>query len=283
MRKLLPPKVMEAIASAEFEHSARTEELKTEFFIFNCILLPKIKQLCISTILAVRDRLERVAQGFEWLGFDIMVTESLEVLLIEVNVSPDISRSTVVTSPLVRSACASLFDVLGCCCDASTTSSERSDNRDSCSSNNNSGASGSSSINGSSSPWGSSCWQLWYQQRSAQTLMQLARSKRDVAVLSKDYLPRDTALADYVLHAFNFARSQSASESNEYFADSMKTNVSHIRLDEVCSSGVDGLLASPAIISANGIDIAQSAIFSCTTVPVVEIKKDAVECDEDEI
>jgi hypothetical protein len=38
-----------------------------------------------------------------------MVTESLEVLLLEVNVSPDISKSTLVTATIVEEAVEDLF------------------------------------------------------------------------------------------------------------------------------------------------------------------------------
>ena len=53
----------------------------------------QIRQISVKAVSAVADRLERVGRGFEWLGLDFMVTEALEVLLLEVNVSPDLSRS----------------------------------------------------------------------------------------------------------------------------------------------------------------------------------------------
>jgi hypothetical protein len=66
----------------------------------------------VQTVDAVKDRVQCIGAGFEWLGFDLMVTESLEVLLIEVNVSPDITLSTPVTKRLVEAATADLFDLV---------------------------------------------------------------------------------------------------------------------------------------------------------------------------
>lgn len=75
-------------------------------------LLREVKRMCVDTVAAASSRLEKVGQGFEWLGFDLMVTESLDVLLIEVNVSPDISHSTAITSRLVDLATADLFALI---------------------------------------------------------------------------------------------------------------------------------------------------------------------------
>lgn len=48
--------------------------------------------MVVQTLLAVREGLEMKGQALEWLGFDLMVTEDLRVMLIEVNVSPDVSH-----------------------------------------------------------------------------------------------------------------------------------------------------------------------------------------------
>lgn len=75
--------------------------------IFYRVILPQIKNLCVASVLSVRDRLEDPFEpkcGLEWLGVDLMVDENTVVKLIEVNTSPDISHSTVVTARLVDKA-----------------------------------------------------------------------------------------------------------------------------------------------------------------------------------
>ena len=98
--------------------------------IFDHQILPQIKKISQNVILAVRDKLLREGKGFEWLGLDLMVVEkeqeqcldrkmkmkreesSYDVLLLEVNVSPDISPSTPVTERIVGPAVRDLFDLL---------------------------------------------------------------------------------------------------------------------------------------------------------------------------
>jgi len=46
--------------------------------------------------------MERRGEGFEWLGVDVMVTDDLGCYLLEVNVSPDVSHSTPVTTALAQ-------------------------------------------------------------------------------------------------------------------------------------------------------------------------------------
>ena len=75
-------------------------------------LFSSICSTCCSAVSAASDRMTRVGDGFEWLGVDLMVTESFETLLIEVNVSPDISPSTSITAPLVKAAVNDLFVLL---------------------------------------------------------------------------------------------------------------------------------------------------------------------------
>lgn len=55
-------------------------------------MLPRIRSVVVQTLLGVREGLEMKGRGLEWLGFDLMVTEDLRVMLIEVNVSPDVSH-----------------------------------------------------------------------------------------------------------------------------------------------------------------------------------------------
>lgn len=81
--------------------------------VFVTKILPQIRQISIDLVNCVRDRLSETGRGFEWLGLDLMVTaESLEVKLLEVNTSPDISHSTPVTSRLVTAAVDDLFTFL---------------------------------------------------------------------------------------------------------------------------------------------------------------------------
>jgi hypothetical protein len=92
--------------------------------VFHTIIKPQIRQITIDTIMSCRDRLSRVGQGFEWLGLDLMVVDNtrdgqgekhgqgLKVRLIEVNVSPDVSLSTSVTSRLVPVATSTLLDIV---------------------------------------------------------------------------------------------------------------------------------------------------------------------------
>mmetsp|Transcript_20122 Transcript_20122/g.33903 ORF Transcript_20122/g.33903 Transcript_20122/m.33903 type:complete len:597 (-) Transcript_20122:243-2033(-) len=81
-------------------------------FTFDEVILPQIREACVEAVRAARDRLQRVGKGFEWLGFDLMVTRALEVRLIEVNVSPDVTASTSITGRLVRAATSDLFTLL---------------------------------------------------------------------------------------------------------------------------------------------------------------------------
>lgn len=55
-------------------------------------MLPRIRAVVVQTLLAVREGLEMKGRGLEWLGFDLMLTDDLRVMLIEVNVSPDVSH-----------------------------------------------------------------------------------------------------------------------------------------------------------------------------------------------
>jgi len=80
--------------------------------VFAGVVLPQIRRISVDAVFSVRDKLTRVAAGFEWLGLDFMVTDALEVQLLEVNVSPDLTCSTGVTSRLVRASAHSLLPLL---------------------------------------------------------------------------------------------------------------------------------------------------------------------------
>mmetsp|Transcript_12320 Transcript_12320/g.18674 ORF Transcript_12320/g.18674 Transcript_12320/m.18674 type:complete len:544 (-) Transcript_12320:9-1640(-) len=79
---------------------------------FEDIILPQIKHITIDAVSSCREEMNRTSRGFEWLGLDLMVTENLKVILLEVNVSPDTTSSTPITGRLVRQATSDLFDVL---------------------------------------------------------------------------------------------------------------------------------------------------------------------------
>lgn len=55
-------------------------------------MLPRVRDVVVQTVLSVRAEFEMKGRGLEWLGFDLMLTEDLRVMLIEVNVSPDVSH-----------------------------------------------------------------------------------------------------------------------------------------------------------------------------------------------
>ncbi|CAM9199075.1 unnamed protein product [Scytosiphon promiscuus] len=80
--------------------------------VFQDVVLPRIRSVVVQTLLAVREGLEMKGRALEWLGFDLMLTEDLRVMLIEVNVSPDVSHSTPVTARLVPDATDHALDLL---------------------------------------------------------------------------------------------------------------------------------------------------------------------------
>lgn len=60
--------------------------------VFREVVLPRIRSVVVETLLGVREGLEMKGRALEWLGFDLMITADLRVMLIEVNVSPDVSH-----------------------------------------------------------------------------------------------------------------------------------------------------------------------------------------------
>ena len=50
------------------------------------VIKPQIIRQSIDAIKSTVDRIERVGKGFEWLGLDFMLTDNLDVFLLEVNV-----------------------------------------------------------------------------------------------------------------------------------------------------------------------------------------------------
>lgn len=94
----------------EFKDYLRTIDQTVD--LYETKIFPQIKETCIESVLCCREKLEKVGKGFEWLGLDLMVTEDLEVALLEVNVSPDTTLSTPVTSRLVGPATEDLFNLI---------------------------------------------------------------------------------------------------------------------------------------------------------------------------
>jgi hypothetical protein len=80
--------------------------------VFVDVVKEQIKTLAINSLRSVREKLDRVGKGFEWLGFDLMVTDSLKVKLIEINTSPDMTYSTPITEWLVKEATSKLMDLI---------------------------------------------------------------------------------------------------------------------------------------------------------------------------
>ncbi|DAZ94506.1 TPA: hypothetical protein N0F65_011859 [Lagenidium giganteum] len=79
-------------------------------------IVPRMKSATKTTILAVAPQLQTVGRGFEWLGLDFVIDGLLQPWLLEVNVSPDVSRSTPVTAELVPLATEDAFKskTIGC-------------------------------------------------------------------------------------------------------------------------------------------------------------------------
>jgi Tubulin-tyrosine ligase family len=76
-------------------------------------VLPGIRRAVLGALLATQSTLRKRANGFEWLGFDLMLCEAQQtVLLLEANVSPDCSHSTPVTAALVPAATADALTLL---------------------------------------------------------------------------------------------------------------------------------------------------------------------------
>jgi len=158
--------------------------------LLETIIMPQIKRIAVQTVASVRDKLEKVGKGFEWLGLDLMITEENQVLLVECNVSPDISPSTSVTARLVDAGVKDLFSLL---------------------------------LDGRAEP-PTTCtpfWDLWYPSKTIDFsflnlqsgVLSFARKKRDTSVLGKDYAPKKEHLAQRV--AAILAEQGSAQEKKE--------------------------------------------------------------------
>jgi hypothetical protein len=161
---------------------------------FQELIFPQIQQIALDSLQSCRDMIhDPHHNGFEWLGYDLMVDEQCKVYLIEINTSPDISYSTSVTTPLVQDA---VRDGLNLLLDElpsrkhTKTIARIDDLR-------------------ISSIAGERRWRCWYAEgHSVQPLnddrksvkarpydaLSWRRSKRSVAVLKKDYALHDASL-----------------------------------------------------------------------------------------
>ena len=157
----------------------------------------RLKHTCVTTVEAVRDRVERVGKGFEWLGFDLMVTELLDVLLIEVNVSPDISPSTSITKPLVYAAINDLMTMIE----------------------------GESVLEGSSASYNTSraagvkdpSWHLWHvgDGLSAIDLRRVENEKRKRLEFDSEYSPKNIDICSGLLQFIGNPQAHSEQEEEE--------------------------------------------------------------------
>ena len=152
---------------------------------FSVLLKPKIKQISIDTISSVRDKLCKVGNAFEWLGLDLIVTDSLDILLLEVNVSPDISLSTPITTRLVDPA---INDLLRIIIDKSEVACD-------------------STLR----------WEPWYKgpSESYQTIRDFAKRKTEKEMLQKDYLPRNLTVAQEIFHFIDGKKTTANEEEEE--------------------------------------------------------------------
>lgn len=151
----------------------------------------QIRDITIASITAARDKIEKIGLGYEWLGLDFMVTDSLEVKLLEINTSPDTSFSTPITERLVKEATRDLMDLV--LEEQLTVPSEIKKTK---------GTRISSSDHGSMRTSASAVWELWYFgpiETKAQ-LQTFSASKVDaLGILDTEHKPK------YV-EVFNAAR-----------------------------------------------------------------------------
>lgn len=169
-------------------------------------IMNQIKDIAIGAVYSVRDKLNRVSVGFEWLGLDLLVTDEFDVHMVECNVTPDTSRSTPVTSRLVNAAMADLSDLLldareDCAGEKRATdkdirwelwhdgSPDNSDmNRD------------IDTITGGRT---ASCSKSDSLSSDSLSVLQFARSKRDQAILGRTYEPRKKHVCDRTMAYFS--------------------------------------------------------------------------------
>lgn len=168
------------------------------------VLLPQIKAIALHTVSCVRDKIEKVGAGFEWLGLDLMVTDSLQVLLIECNVSPDISLSTPVTARIVTAAVKELFPII------MPTDFLPSRCGSGC------GVSGSPAQPASASAL---AWQQWYPSGAEEPLsskLLFARTKREKGIiLGSDHIPKKLDIFQKTMQVLDQKGAESAEDDDD--------------------------------------------------------------------
>lgn len=189
--------------------------------IFETKILPHIKSITVNALESVRDKLQREGHGFEWLGLDLMVLESdhnsgdtddirvceYEVLLLEVNVSPDISLSTPITERLVGPAVKDLFELL-LEEEAAYLPLEAATNINALRNEVLAEAGISTSVLPNSEPFALR-WNLWHlgSTRGKRSHLAFGRAKEDVAFLGNrvNYSPRKVQYADRVIEILKYS------------------------------------------------------------------------------
>ena len=82
--------------------------------VWESVIMPQFREMSRKTIEAVVEKgcLTNYGRGFEMFGFDFMLNEQMEVFLIEVNLDPDQSHSTKVTSKILPEAIEGLINIV---------------------------------------------------------------------------------------------------------------------------------------------------------------------------
>ena len=76
------------------------------------IIIPEMKEAIIASLIAVKDVLQHRDLSHELFGYDFMIDNSLNVWMLEVNSSPDMSFSTPITEKLVTEMMPNLGEIL---------------------------------------------------------------------------------------------------------------------------------------------------------------------------
>ena len=214
--------------------------------ITQTVIVPQMRRISVEAVRSVRDKLSCVGAGFEWLGLDFIVTDTLQVRMLEVNVSPDISRSTPLTARLVQESVQGLLPlVLPRGNSAASNSSNRSSGEGE-EQGQGQGQPGEEKAASAGAVGGQ--WDLWYDSSEAASsnkasnnnkyssssdssakssagarsragtgagashanVLQFARSKREFAILRKDYGPQKAAVLERVRAALRTSTAAAA-------------------------------------------------------------------------
>lgn len=219
------------MSQSQFEEELQLKSDVGSGTVFEEKILPHIKRITVKTLQSVRDKVHRDGSGFEWLGLDLMVVESnpdenvsvsdsssmrdYEVLLLEVNVSPDISLSTPITERLVGPAVEDLFELLleeGAADNPVAAATSRIAPR-------NMGVLTEDNMRTDVPPSSEPTalrWNLWFLGPPCGKREHLAfgRAKSDVAFLGNrvDYLPRKVQCADRIIEILKYSMNTSVGD-----------------------------------------------------------------------